>query len=315
MPMQPLRTAAALLAAISTASCAQRAAEPRPMIDAHLHAAQIWEDDAAVRERVLESMDRNGVDLAALHLFEASDIEDWVRVAPDRFLAGPMFPCWRDESGEWDRCEWNDQAFPEMEWLRDQYERGTFSVMGELTFVYAGIAPDDPRMAPYWALAAELDIPVAVHINPGPPPGSPSRPEGCCPDFDPALGDPRALRPVLERHPDLRIWLQHAGMPDAPVGGEVYNEETLALLDDYENVYVDMTVLNTVPPKPAHAATLRTFVERGHADRIMMGTDNFPLGPVIERYRSFDFLTDDQLAGILGGNARRFFAPELRARR
>ena len=34
---------------------------------------------------------------------------------------------------------------------------------------YEGIAPDDPRLEPYWALAEDLDIPVAIHMGPGAP--------------------------------------------------------------------------------------------------------------------------------------------------
>ena len=34
---------------------------------------------------------------------------------------------------------------------------------------YDGVAHDDPRIEPYYALAEELDVPVAIHVGPGPP--------------------------------------------------------------------------------------------------------------------------------------------------
>ena len=39
---------------------------------------------------------------------------------------------------------------------------GALDVLGEVTTQYQGIAPDDPRLEPYWALAEKLDIPVGI---------------------------------------------------------------------------------------------------------------------------------------------------------
>jgi len=36
-----------------------------------------------------------------------------------------------------------------------------------------GIAANDPRMEPYYALAEELDVPIGIHMGPGPP-GAPT---------------------------------------------------------------------------------------------------------------------------------------------
>jgi predicted TIM-barrel fold metal-dependent hydrolase len=183
--------------------------------------------------------------------------------------------------------------------------------MGEMTYIYAGISPVDPKLDQYWALAAELDIPVMIHINRGPPAGSPSRPAGCCPDFNPDLGNPELLRPILEKYPHMRISLQHAGFPSLPeLGGIDYIDETLALLRDYANVYVDMTALNSVPPAFVHESAVKQFLERGYADRIMMGTDNWEAAPIIARYENFDFLSEEQKRGILYRNAARFFQIE-----
>jgi len=47
--------------------------------------------------------------------------------------------------------------------------RGRLAALSEITTQYAGIAPDDPRLEPYYALAKELDLPVGIHLGPGPP--------------------------------------------------------------------------------------------------------------------------------------------------
>lgn len=53
--------------------------------------------------------------------------------------------------------------------LRRLILTGKVEVFGEIANAYGGIAPDDPRMKPYWALAEELDVPVAYHLHPGRP--------------------------------------------------------------------------------------------------------------------------------------------------
>lgn len=278
------------------------------VFNAHMHAARLGMDDAIYRETVLAEMDGNNIEKSVLHISEPGDIEDWVLAAPDRFLAGPVFPCWTNENGTRSSCDWDGGNWPDLDWLRTQYESGVLKVMGEMFFVYAGIAPDDSRMDPYWALAEELDIPVAVHINRGPPPDTPSRPAGCCPDYNAGLGNPALLRPVLEKHPKLRIWLQHAGFPAMPMFDDIdYLEETYALMQDYPSVYADMTALNSVPPSFVHEAAVKDFLERGFIDRLMMGTDNWEASPIITRYEGFEFLSDEQKRGILYENASRFF--------
>jgi predicted TIM-barrel fold metal-dependent hydrolase len=204
-------------------------------------------------------------------------------------------------------CDWDGADWPDLDWLRARYENGDYRIMGEMLFVYAGVAPDDARMAPYWALAEELDIPVGVHISRGPPLGAPPRGEGCCPDFNSDLGDPSLLAPVLERHPNLRIWLQHAGIPGIPPTGDIdYNDQTIAILKTYPNVYVDFSILNSVFDPESHEAALRRFIAEGLIDRVMFGADNMPADEIIARLEGFDFLTDAQRRGIYYDNAARF---------
>ncbi|MDQ3169261.1 MAG: amidohydrolase family protein [Acidobacteriota bacterium] len=58
--------------------------------------------------------------------------------------------------------------------IRQLHAAGAFSVLAEVTNQYAGIAPDDARLEPLWAMAEQLDIPVGIHIGGGEP-GTPSR--------------------------------------------------------------------------------------------------------------------------------------------
>lgn len=280
---------------------------PERIINSHMHAAYLGMDDAAYRQQVLEEMEALNIERAVLHLNEPSDIDDWVLAAEGRFMAGPAFPCFAERADGSRSCRWDDGDWPSVGWLRSHFEQGTLSTMGEMLFVYAGIAPTDARMAPYWALADEVDVPVFVHINRGPPPESPSRPAGCCPDFDASLGNPATLRPVLTEYPELRIVLQHAGFPALDMlGGIDYLDETFALLEEFPQVYVDMTALNSAVPEPIHAAAVRQFIERGFGDRIMFGSDNWEAAPIVERYQNFSFLTDEQRNDIFYGNAARF---------
>jgi predicted TIM-barrel fold metal-dependent hydrolase len=86
--------------------------------------------------------------------------------------------------------------------LRRLHTEGKLRVIGEIMAQYEGVSVDDPRMEPLWALAEELDVPVAIHMGPGEP-GQPYSGGG----YRVALGDPLLLEPVLIRHPKLRVRL------------------------------------------------------------------------------------------------------------
>lgn len=301
----------ALLAVIACLSgCGPPAADQptaTPIIDVHFHAAWPDGDDAAELSQALGQMDANGIVLALLFANEPDDIAHWGEAAPGRFLVGPAFPCVVRNAAGSSSCEWDGAGWPDIAWLRERYERGDFQIMGEMLFVYAGVAPDDPRMEPYWALAEEFGVPVGVHINRGPPEGAPPRGEGCCADFNSDLGDPSLLGPVLRRHPDLRVSIQHAGLPGIPPTGNIdYLDETISILKAHPNVYVDFSVLNSVFDAQSHEAALRLFIAEGVADRIMFGTDNMPAGEIITRLEGFDFLSEEQRRGIYYDNAARF---------
>ena len=69
----------------------------------------------------------------------------WSSAAPGRFIPSVQFRLGRDAIA------------PDS--MRRLFTQGPFAVLGEVSNQYAGIAPDDKRMEPYWALVEELDVP------------------------------------------------------------------------------------------------------------------------------------------------------------
>jgi uncharacterized protein len=264
-----------------------------PIIDVHLHAATIR--SAAHADSVVAWMDRHNIARAVLLVHDTAGL-GWHERAPDRFLMAVSFPCHEGRHPTMEPClaEWN--GWPDMEWLRREHAAGRLVALGELYNVYYGISPADERLAPYFALAEELDIPVGVHTGRGPPPAR--RPPGCCPRFNDDYGNPALLEPVLRRHPRLRVWLMHAGGP--------FLYEAIALMQAHPNVYADMSILNSMAPPAVEANTLRAFLDAGLGDRIMLGTDNQPIDRILERMNAFDFLSEAQRQAILYDNAARF---------
>ena len=104
-------------------------------------------------------------------------------------------------------------------------------VLAEVTNQYSGVAPDDPRMEPYWEMAEALDIPVGIHIGPGPPGVFHLGSEG----YRARLHSALTLEPVLVRHPKLRVYIMHAGFPMI--------DDLLALLYAHPQVYVGVGVI------------------------------------------------------------------------
>lgn len=275
------------------------------LIDVHRHAA--WPDGNSdeVRKEQLEEMASNDVLVAVVAVTTPEEVDRWqvpgvvvgVSLACPRNLSEPRYKCFPETEG------WADLV-----WLEEQVSSGKVRALHELGPSYYGISPANPRLDPYWALAEKFDIPVGIHTQRGPRPGgrfTTRSDPNCCPDFDPQMGNPELLRPVLKKHPNLRIWLQHVGSGNADYG--TFWPETLALLRDFPNVYVDLSITNGAMPKEQYEETLRTLIDAGFGDRIMFGSDNLPIQPILARLDSFDWLGDAQKTAILRSNAERFF--------
>jgi uncharacterized protein len=75
------------------------------------------------------------------------------------------------------------------------------SGFAEVSPQYDGVALDDPRWQPYFALAEELDVPVGVHLGEGPPGG----PYWAARSYRARLTTPLQLEKLLIRHQKLRL--------------------------------------------------------------------------------------------------------------
>jgi uncharacterized protein len=269
------------------------AASRQPIIDTHAHGGAQY-DPEFDGEWLRRDMELDNVVLAYTSLHgDTLNYARWRREEPTRRVFGPLFPC-RDGQIRGTPCFPETNGWPDLGWLRREYTAGRLGVMGEMTYVYYGIAPTDERLEPYFALAEELDIPIAVHMRVDTPPEV-----GCCSGYDGKFSDPTLLEPVLARHPKLRIQLMHGANP--PILAQ-----TVAFVKAHPNVYVDMSPAMAVNPVRYEAA-LRAFLAAGIIDRVMLGTDGTDVMRVLANTESMSFLTDAQRRGIYYDNAARFF--------
>lgn len=283
--------------------------EPNPpLIDVHRHAAWPWSDRDGVKLLQLEKMREVGIVTAVVAVTDYDEVERWsdapvivgVRVACPRNLAEPRY-----------RCFPGDEGWPDLHWLESEIASGRVGALHELGLNYIGLSPTNPRLAPYWALAAKYNIPVGVHTQRGPGRGAQfsSRSDpNCCPNYDPEMGNPALLRPILKRHPGLRLWIQHVG---AGRGDHLpFWDETLALLRDFPQVSLDLSITNGAMPVEQYEDALKRLIDAGFGDRIMFGSDNLDVAPILNRLHGIVWLSEEQLQAIKYRNAVRFFRLE-----
>ena len=281
--------------AASTAGGQSSARRP-PVIDMHVHSTTVTPNQLPR----LDSLNVRYLFLAGL----AAELRGWAAVDTTRFLAALVLPCDNGRAPITGRSCFNSSAdFPDTAWLRGELRAGRIRGLGELVPQYLGISPSDSRLEPYWRLAEEFDVPVGIHMGPGPP-GVAYESSSVLfksPAFRMALGDPLLLEDVLLRHKRLRLFVMHAGYPRL--------EPMLALMSMYPNVYVDVAALQSTDavPRAAYYRYLRGLVEGGFAKRIMFGSD-FPrqTAPGIDAILAAEHLSDEQKSDILCGNAARF---------
>jgi predicted TIM-barrel fold metal-dependent hydrolase len=249
-------------------------------------------DEEAI-EAYLADMERYNIVLAVGSVEDLDLLNKWTVASSGRILEGLLFPEYIIPGTNTSTVEW-----PDIDSLRAEFQSGNLAVMGEITAQYGGIAANDPRLEPYFALAEELDIPVCIHCGTGPP----GAPYGSEPELRAALGYPLFLEDVLVRHPKLRIYIAHAGHP--------FLAETKALMYLYPNVYADISVLNWVIPREEFYWYLKSLMRSGLGKRLMYGSDQMiwpdAVGMSIESIESADFLTEEQKRDIFYNNAVRF---------
>lgn len=244
----------------------------------------IWSPptDEALMQQTIAVLERR-------HVFgvlsgDADRVDAWMAAAPGRFYPGLRLRLSDDPPGPGH--------------LRARHADGRLAVLGEISNQYDGVAPDDPAMEPYWALAESLDLPVGIHIGPGPPGVVYLGSSGYRARLQSAL----TLEDVLVRHPRLRVYVMHAGFP--------LLDDLLAVLYAHPQVYVDTGLIVFSQPRAAFYRYLEGIVEAGFGNRVMFGSDQLVWPDVIElsieAIEEAPFLDAAQKRAILYGNAARF---------
>jgi predicted TIM-barrel fold metal-dependent hydrolase len=291
-----------------------------PVVDAHNHLGPAFGGELATRPpaELIATLDECGVStLVDLDGGQgeplSAEIDRWQTAHPGRVVvfAGLDYDAWA-----------NDAAFgdTEAERLRDSAARGArglkvWKTLGLRARDPAGrlVAVDDGRLDPLWAAAAELDLPVLIHIadpiaffEPLDPSNErweelhahpdwhfwPTRPPGDdrdgFPPFDELLA---ALERLIARHPRTTFVGAHVGCAAEDL------RLVSRLLDEYPNFNVDIAArLGELGRQPY---STREFFLR-HADRILFGVDMAPdpdLYAIHYRFletldQSFDYGTD-----------------------
>lgn len=242
----------------------------------------IWSPTSSeeIMEKTFEIMERRNV----IGVTSGPLIKQYYSANPERIIPGLMFNLGHQP--------------PPPDSIRKWFTRGDYRVFGEITNQYAGIAPDDANFDPYLQLAEELDIPVGIHMGPGPP--------GVAyvnsPGYRARLHDPLQLEEVLIKYPDLRIYLCHAGWPML--------DNLLALMWAHPQVYVDIGVIVFVLPPKAFHRYLKNIVQAGFGNRVMFGSDQMvwpeTLEIAIQRIENAEYLSEEQKRDIFYNNAARF---------
>lgn len=252
--------------------------------------------DAEVLEQTLSVMKRHNI--IGILGGKPELVAKWMAAAPGRFLPGLDFRLDRD--GGTASAGGDAKGYRPLtpEAIKELHRTGSLAVFGEILNQYGGIAPDDPRMEPYWALAEELDIPVGIHLGPG----SPGEFYLGNKNYRARLQSALTMEEVLVRHPKMRVYLMHAGYPML--------DDLLALLFSHPQVYVEISMLANVEPRAGFYRYLEAIVDAGYGDRVMFGSDQMVwpgiIGPAIQAITDAPFLSPEQKRDIFYNNAARF---------
>jgi len=290
-------SAVIIIGLLGSTATGQAPARP-PVVDVHVHSTNTSPQQALDR---MKSLNIRFLVVSSL----TSDLPQWANALDvTQFLPGLVFPCADGRAPITGRpCFDSGTELPDVTWLTGELKAGRIKAFSELSPQYLGMSPADSRMEPYWQLAEQFDLPVGIHMGPGPPgiayDASPVPFKS--PAFRMAMSDPLLLEDVLLRHKRLRLFVMHAGWPQL--------ERMIALMYAHPNVYVDVAALQSaaIMPRAAYYRHLRGLVDAGFGKRIMFGSD-FPdqAGPGIDAVLGADFLSAEQKADILCKNAERF---------
>lgn len=229
-------------------------------------------------KKTLEAMDRNNITKAFLSGVDWSIVQQWAKAAPERFIPSP-FIIKPDSSA--------------LKNLRQEYISGRFRGMGEIGTQLNGIPPNDPSLEPYFQMAKEFNIPVLIHtLGIGP----------YMPHFRSSAGNSLLLEDVLVNHPKLRLFVENAGFP--------YQEEMIAMMYQYPQLYADISTITWVIPRQAFYDYLKGLIRAGLGKRLMFGSDQMvwpeKIDTAVKAIEQAPFLTKEQKKDIFYNNAARF---------
>lgn len=258
------------------------------VFDVHLHGTPS-------KNEQLAKLKSNGVYSIAISSSWAQQ-QGYRKTSNFEVLHGLMMPCPNGRVPYSQQpCFENGEEWPSLEWVEELMKTGKIDFLGEVITQYYGIEPLDSTMIPYFALAEKYHLPVGIHT------GS-AGPDHGCPNFKEAMGNPELLKPLLNRFPNSKVWMMHAGMP--------YFDETMRIMKAYPNLYMDISVINNpqIVPPDAFSKTMKAFIDAGFGQRMMFGSDNADIQVTIKSVMALSFLSDQQKEDILFRNAERFFA-------
>lgn len=130
-----------------------------------------------------------------------------------------------------------------------------------------GIDPADPCFRSFWRRAAELDLPLISHTSF----------EHTVPAIDQSFGKPRKLIPALEE--GLTVIAAHCAGSGVAHPFEEDFDTWLAMLDEYPNLYGDISAMASVSRFPYIHRVLESDLAR---QRVVLGSDiPVPISPMV----------------------------------
>lgn len=255
--------------------------------------SQMWADhyitspttDDSLRQMTLAVLQRNNV--YAVTSGDIETVRKWKSEAPSRIISS---------------IDWTfglaERTGLKLDSLKKLLKSGEFKVFGEISIQYEGYSASDSAFEPYLAMAERLDIPVGIHVGPGPP----GAPYIFAENYRAKLHSPLLLEEALLRHPKLRVYAMHAGWPML--------DDMLATLYTHPQLYVDIGVICYMIPRKEFYYYLERLVNAGFGKRIMFGSDNMIWPQAIElgiqAITTAAFLSEAEKRDILFNNAARF---------
>ena len=289
------------------------ASNSAPIIDTHMH---VWANDPnrypfphpyvkdfagapheGTVEMLIEDMDRHGCTHSVLvqviyHGWDNSYVADCVKRYPERLkahgLIDPTDPHVADKLEYWMK----EHGLHGMRFSPIYYQDGRH---GGDSWINAA---ETDRL---WRKAAELGAVFNFFIAPQQLP---------------------KLEKMVQRHPEVRITLDHLSQMD--LGAEDRDSQLRLLLSmsRYRNVWVKVSELSSVSksgqyPFPDAYPDVKRVVEAFGTDRLLFGTgypgaaraayNRPPLNKEIDLIRAYPFLTDEDHGKILGENAAKLW--------